>query len=172
MQFGNSVACLINVCPLILATGDGIKCNWIWQREFICCVWGTVKQPGEKNITANYASLSPYANSATSAWSSEWTSLPKDNTHQAQTTVLPWSDSRAGDVGTGEAAVKSQLIHFLFLVPLLCLVCKFGARDFFPARLAPGTLLWLAASISCCSPACLHCPPLCQSSEQRWQCYG
>lgn len=29
MQFGNSIARLINVCPLIPATGDGIKCNWI-----------------------------------------------------------------------------------------------------------------------------------------------
>lgn len=172
MQFGNSVACLINVCPLIPATGDGIKYNWIWQTEFVCCVWGTAKQPGEKNITANYAFLSPYANSARSAWRGEWTSLRKDNTHQAQTTVLPWSDSRAGDVGTGEGAEKSQLIHFPFLVPLSCLVCKFGAKDCFPARLAPGTLLWVTVSFGCHNPVCLHCPPLCQGNGLRWQCHG
>jgi len=55
--------------------------------------------------------------------------------------MLPWSDSRVGDVGTSKDAVKSQLIHFPFLLPLLCLFFEFGAGDFFPAGLAAGTLL-------------------------------
>lgn len=42
---------------------------------------------------------------------------------------------------TGEAAEKSQLIHFPFVIPFPCLVCKFEARDFFPAGLARVTLL-------------------------------
>lgn len=154
MQFGNSVACLINVCPLIPATADGIKRNWIWQTEFMCCVWGTAKQPGEKSITANYASLSSHTNSAWSAWSTERASLWKDNTHQAQAPVMPWSDSRAGDVGTGEAAVKFQLSG-----PPPVLSFQVGGKRLLPSR--ESTWLWVAALS--------HCPLLCQGSGQRGQ---
>lgn len=120
---------------------------WSQLQEMESNVTGFDRQNSSAGFEAQWSSpwgkhysklcfLSPYVNSASSARSGGWASLWEENTHQAQPPVLPGSDCRAGDVGTAEAAVKSQLFHFLFLVPLLCLVYEFGARDCFPAGLA------------------------------------